>query len=214
LLKELFLDLIHSDAAAVTPPKTLAQIALNDTTGVLFGEQQDIMETQDNILDMVDLLVEISGRPGKKIFFGTTRQTVKYLDINGTEKKLFRDEVFHQIIVDVNPCLYSTLDNFFASQTVDYENTVAQRSVSILTFPPILTIRINRVKFDRETNQAFKSNEYLKYPKVLHLSRYCAKHEEIMEKKRESKRKLLNEIQEHDFLLERLTTKQVMLFLM
>lgn len=202
--------MIYSDAAAVTPPKLLAQIALNDTSGALFGEQQDIMETQDNILDMVDLLVEMAGRPKKKIFFGTTRQTVKYFDKDGLERSLLKEEGFHQIIVDVDPCLDTALDNFFASQAVEYEHSVAQRSVSILTFPPILTIRINRVKFDRETNQAFKSNEYMSFPKVLHLSRYCAKYEAVVEKKRAEKRKLVEEAKELDLLLERLTTKQVL----
>lgn len=124
-LKHLFLDLIKSDCMAITPEKMFAQIILNDVKGTLFGEQQDIHETMDNIVDMIQVLLKMQKKgslsdegENTRLFFGTTRQTLRYVDPDGVEKVLTKEEDFHQIIVDVQPCLYNTIDQYFASQMV------------------------------------------------------------------------------------------------
>ncbi|KAJ3343424.1 ubiquitin-specific protease ubp2 [Kappamyces sp. JEL0680] len=118
-LKELFRDLIFSDAMSISPQKALAQIVLNDING--FGEQQDIHETMDNIIDMMEVNLKLSNKPKGDDFllFGKTRQTIRYIDKNDLQEKILtKEELFHQIIVDVQPCLYDTLDQYFASQQV------------------------------------------------------------------------------------------------
>lgn len=143
-LKKLFLDLMRSDRTAVTPDKVLAQIILNDTTGILFGEQQDIHETMDNVIDLLQTL--LTGKDKELLlglFFGKTKQTVRYTDRNGEAQVLNKEEDFHQLIVDVLPCLGRTLDQYFAPQEVEFEYSQASRSVSVINFPPILSIRLN-----------------------------------------------------------------------
>ncbi len=110
--------MIRSDSFAVTPEKLLAQVILNDTTGTLFGEQQDIHESMDNIIDMLDVIVAQANLDNSKLFFGKLRQLVQYHTPQGEKKVLTKEEDFHQVIVEVHPCLYDTLDHYFASQEV------------------------------------------------------------------------------------------------
>ncbi|KAJ3334551.1 hypothetical protein HDU91_002671, partial [Kappamyces sp. JEL0680] len=66
-----------------------------------------------------------------------------------------------------------------------------------------------RVKFIRESQTAVKTNEFLKYGKVLQLERYCANHEAEVERRRKLRLELRKEMQEKKDLLNRLTLKTV-----
>jgi ubiquitin carboxyl-terminal hydrolase 25/28 len=59
LLKKLFRDLIWSDSVSVTPEKKLAEIILSDSSGAYqFGEQQDLHECMDNVIDMFEIALK------------------------------------------------------------------------------------------------------------------------------------------------------------
>ncbi|KAJ3322272.1 ubiquitin-specific protease ubp2 [Boothiomyces sp. JEL0866] len=182
-LKKLFVSLMWSDCMAVSPDKVLVEITLNSNT---VGEQQDIHECMDNILDMINTAtkLQVSNCPAVNILYGKTKQTLTYFDNNGEAIKLINEEPFHQLIVDLEPSLYLALDSYFSSQEVEYEHPGTIRSLSILELPPILTFRINRVQYDRSTNRTVKSNSYLSYDKIIYLDRYLDKNQEIVTQKR------------------------------
>ncbi|KAJ3256989.1 ubiquitin-specific protease ubp2 [Boothiomyces macroporosus] len=153
-LKKLFVSLMWSDCMAVSPDKVLVEITLNSNT---VGEQQDIHECMDNILDMINTAtkLQVSNCPAVNMLlfansrlYGKTKQTLTYFDTNGEPIKLINEESFHQLIVELEPSLYLALDSYFASQEVEYEHPGTIRSLSILELPPILTFRINVVKIN------------------------------------------------------------------
>jgi hypothetical protein len=60
LMKKLFMQLIWSDSISVTPEKKLAEIILSNSNGdaFQFGEQQDLHECMDNVLDMFEVALK------------------------------------------------------------------------------------------------------------------------------------------------------------
>lgn len=128
MLKKLFSDLIWSDYLAVTPEKSLAETILSEsTTGGAFGEQQDIHECMDNIMDMLECAFnqcKAKDTPDDcpsilhRLFYGKTTQTVQYTDQAGQIQCLTKVEPFHQLIVDVQPNLYLALDSYFNEHLV------------------------------------------------------------------------------------------------
>ncbi|KAI8899811.1 hypothetical protein BC833DRAFT_647586 [Globomyces pollinis-pini] len=173
-LQNLFIELIKSNDMEVKPSRTLAEVLLKANSSGVFGEQQDIHECMDSFLDMIQIMVDQSNLELdlNKLFFGRTKQTLAYKDPDGVEKLLLKEETFHQIIVNVFPCLYDALDEYFGDQTVDFERGKALKCLGVLEFPTALAIRINRVVYDRDTQKVVKTNHYLKYPKKLYMDRY------------------------------------------
>ncbi|KNC98817.1 ubiquitin-specific protease UBP2 [Spizellomyces punctatus DAOM BR117] len=174
-LQRLFTDLIWTDTASVEPPKRLAEIALNNEN--LFGQQQDISESMDNILDLLETVLvpaEVQTNLVKRLFFGKTKQTLRYSNPTGEPNTSYKSEEFSHLIVEVKEDLYTALDAYFETTQVDLEGKEAQKELFILEAPPVLTVQIRRVKYDREKNQAYKSNDYLRYHKTIYLDRYHA----------------------------------------
>ncbi|KAG8685099.1 ubiquitin-specific protease ubp2 [Ceratobasidium sp. 395] len=58
--------------------------------------------------------------------------------------------------------------------------------VSLLDLPPVLQIQLQRVQFNRDTMQAFKSNAYVKFEETLSMDRFLANLDP--RKKKESKK--------------------------
>ncbi|KAJ2998671.1 ubiquitin-specific protease ubp2 [Globomyces sp. JEL0801] len=177
-LQNLFIELIKSNDMEVKPSRTLAEVLLKANSSGVFGEQQDIHECMDSFLDMIQIMVDQSNL---ELDLNKTKQTLAYKDPDGVEKLLLKEETFHQIIVNVFPCLYdglifiinsSALDEYFGDQTVDFERGKALKCLGVLEFPTALAIRINRVVYDRDTQKVVKTNHYLKYPKKLYMDRY------------------------------------------
>ena len=86
-----------------------------------------------------------------------------------------KQELFSQLIVDVplgGGSVYESLDNQFDVSTVTIDGEILSRTVTIVSLPPILQLHIQRVQFDREKGQAYKSNAFLKFDKMLYLDRY------------------------------------------
>eukprot|EP00842_Homolaphlyctis_polyrhiza_P003906 jgi/Hompol1/4516/HPOL_003683-RA len=122
-------------------------------TSNTFGIQQDISECMDNIIDMLDLAFNKLDRNTdglnkliQKLFVGTIHQTLRYNDSDGTQRTSTKEETFHQLIVDPADDLMKAVDSYFVDQ--------------------------KRVKYDRETNTAIKSNQFVAFPKVMSLARY------------------------------------------
>jgi hypothetical protein len=215
-LKKLFLQLIFADSKLISPERTLAELILTNSAGNKFGEQQDFYECMDNVMDKLDcafknLSTSDYVNPLKELFFGKLKQS-----LTTPFKSLEKVEEFHQLIVDVSPTLIEALDRYFSSQEVirilmkvEFENSKARKNVSILEFPSILTIRINRVKFDRNAMQTIKCNDFLAYPKVLHMERYSSAQQEVVNKRRIYEAEISAKIKSAENILSSLVNKNV-----
>ncbi|KAI8921684.1 hypothetical protein BC831DRAFT_75405 [Entophlyctis helioformis] len=211
-LRRLFASLIWTDQYSVTPEKRLAEITLTGEYGsATFGQQQDIHECMDKILDMMESVFR-KRDPScqthcsilQDLFFGTTRQTLRYEDQTGKRHVREKDEPFHQLIVDAAEDLYAAMDAFFDAQQVEFEGTSAIRDLSIVKFPPILTIQINRVKFDRTTSRVYKSNSFVRFEKTIFLERYSAEKLDVVRERRQHMSRLTSE---YGMLREQLVSK-------
>jgi hypothetical protein len=89
---------------------------------------------------------------------------------------------------------------------VDFERSKAVRRVDILHFPSILTIRVNRVQFDRTLMQTVKSNDYLYFQKTIYLERYSSNLDPIIAARRERMTNVRRELMEAKTSLGHLTT--------
>ena len=120
LFQELFIDLLFSNNMVVTPKKQLIQLILNDTDGNLFGMQQDITETMDQILLMFSLILKVQGisMTDSSPFYGKEVQTITYTTKDGEEKVLRNETGYRNIIIDVKPNLTEALDNYYGKQQV------------------------------------------------------------------------------------------------
>ncbi|KAH9270023.1 hypothetical protein BASA83_007852 [Batrachochytrium salamandrivorans] len=215
-LKNLFALLLWTDKPSVTPEKSLVEITLTGQySSATFGLQHDIHECMDNVMDMMDVgfrNVDTSDSDAcsllKDLFYGITRQTLRYTDATG-EHTSTKDEPFHQLIVDAEEDLYTALDAYFATQQVDFEGTDANRYISVVRFPPILTIQINRVKFDRATNSAYKSHDFLRLEKTISLERYLSHNLDTMLARREVSQTLSKECAKLQELLQSKTNSNI-----
>ncbi|KAJ3182537.1 ubiquitin-specific protease ubp2 [Gaertneriomyces sp. JEL0708] len=172
-LQLLFNSLLATDDSTVVAPRRLAEIALNNED--LFGQQQDISETMDNIMDLLQLqFADASGDADivKKLFFGRTRQTLSYVNKDGSPQRSEKDEYFSHLIVGVEKDLYAALDSYFSTSSVDIEGTKADRNLAIIEAPPILTIQVRRVEYNRDMGTAFKRQDYMRYDRTVHLGKY------------------------------------------
>ncbi|OAJ42692.1 hypothetical protein BDEG_26114 [Batrachochytrium dendrobatidis JEL423] len=200
-LQRLFATLQWSDKPSVTPEKALVETTLTSQySSATFGIQHDLTECMDNIMDMMEIgfgKVDAKCTNGctllKDLFYGTTRQTLRYTDAEGDHVST-KDESFHQLIVDADEDLYTALDAYFATQHVDFEGTSAIRCLSV------------RVKFDRITNSAYKSHNYLRYAKHISLERYLNCHLETVLQLRKQHKELTNEYIRMRHLLHSKTT--------
>ncbi|KAJ3020283.1 ubiquitin-specific protease ubp2 [Thoreauomyces humboldtii] len=185
-LSALFASLIWTDRRSIRPSRRVAEVALNNDD--LFGQQQDIGESMDNILELLEIAFTsgsaidapaLSERSNliKHLFFGKTKQMLNYTDKTGKTHNRRKDEEFSHLIVDVADTLYTSLDAYFGLTKVDLDGVVAEKELSMTIVPPILTIQIQRAKFNRETKKAYKQNDFMKFEKSLRLDRYVVNKE-------------------------------------
>ncbi|KAJ1542662.1 ubiquitin-specific protease ubp2 [Nowakowskiella sp. JEL0078] len=195
-LSYLFSILIWNSDVAVTPDKKLAEIVLRreaDNGNSEFGQQQDISaECMDNIFELLEIGLKTDGENGKellkRLFYGKTKQRIEKL---GDEIVRFKEEEFNHLIVGISEDLYSGLDEFFESSKVDFEQTQAQRSLTLIEpLPKILTIQIQRVKYSREEQRVYKSHDFVSFDKTLYIDRYMDTQEEAVILKRQIKNEI------------------------
>ncbi|KAJ3119387.1 ubiquitin-specific protease ubp2 [Nowakowskiella sp. JEL0407] len=224
-LQKLFSEMIYSRKKAITPSKKLAEIALNGYINKQVGEQQDIIECMDNIVELIEIGIPKSKdyESGKellnRLFYGKTKQRIQEPD--NDEKVTYKEEPFNHLIVNVTKDLYFGLDEFFEESKVEFKSSHALRSLSLLhPLPKILTIQIQRVKYDRELKLTFKSNEFCKFEKEIYLDVFMdgvsVEERKVFRKEREERgrmeQRVLEEIKEDEEKLEqfRLAVNEVM----
>lgn len=178
-------------------------------------QQQDVSEFTHKLLDWLEdafqLAVNINSSPRTKsenpmvqLFYGT------FLTEGVREGKPFcNNETFGQYPLQVNG--YHNLDECLEGAMVEGDIALlpSDRSVKygqerwFTKLPPVLTFELSRFEFNQSLGQPEKIHNKLEFPQVIYMDRYMYKSKELIRSKRESIRKLKEEIQVLQQKLER-----------
>ncbi|KAI0686832.1 cysteine proteinase [Cytidiella melzeri] len=166
---------------------------------MMFGRQHDVSECMDNcmfqietaLLDlhdqevgsaMTDKTSIIKRRvvvDSRLLFYGKKRQRLTHLRetdamrprAHSTHEKEDLFSHLHLNVADEGIDLYDGLGRYF-DDVVEVEGTKKRMEVTIVDLPPLLQIQLQRVQFDRETQQAYKSQAYVKFGETLCMDRF------------------------------------------
>lgn len=113
-----------------------------------------------------------------RLFYGKKRQRLTDLG-PGTDRRHQssiheKEDLFSHLHVNVSEegyDLYDGLSRYF-DDVVEFEGVKKRMDVSLIDLPPILHIQLQRAQFDRETQQAYKSQAYVKFGETLYLDRF------------------------------------------
>lgn len=178
-------------------------------------QQQDVSEFTHKLLDWLEdafqLAVNVNSSPRTKsenpmvqLFYGT------FLTEGVREGKPFcNNETFGQYPLQVNG--YHNLDECLEGAMVEGDIALlpSDRSVKygqerwFTKLPPVLTFELSRFEFNQSLGQPEKIHNKLEFPQVIYMDRYMYKSKELIRSKRESIRKLKEEIQVLQQKLER-----------
>ncbi|XP_021562051.1 ubiquitin carboxyl-terminal hydrolase 28 isoform X3 [Carlito syrichta] len=178
-------------------------------------QQQDVSEFTHKLLDWLEdafqLAVNVNSNPRNKsenpmvqLFYGT------FLTEGVREGKPFcNNETFGQYPLQVNG--YRNLDECLEGAMVegDIELLPSDRSVKygqerwFTKLPPVLTFELSRFEFNQSLGQPEKIHNKLEFPQIIYMDRYMYRSKELIRNKRESIRKLKEEIKVLQQKLER-----------
>uniref|UniRef100_A0A8C6H3F6 Ubiquitin carboxyl-terminal hydrolase 28 n=1 Tax=Mus spicilegus TaxID=10103 RepID=A0A8C6H3F6_MUSSI len=178
-------------------------------------QQQDVSEFTHKLLDWLEdafqLAVNVnshlrnkSENPMVQLFYGT------FLTEGVREGKPFcNNETFGQYPLQVNG--YHNLDECLEGAMVEGDIALlpSDRSVKygqerwFTKLPPVLTFELSRFEFNQSLGQPEKIHNKLEFPQIIYMDRYMYKSKELIRSKRESVRKLKEEIQILQQKLER-----------
>lgn len=85
-----------------------------------------------------------------------------------------KEDLFSHLPVNVgndNFDIYDGLSGYF-DDVVDWEGGKARMEVTLVDCPPLLQIQLQRVQFNRETLQPYKSQAYVKFGETIYLDRF------------------------------------------
>nr|XP_048272741.1 ubiquitin carboxyl-terminal hydrolase 28 isoform X6 [Myodes glareolus] len=178
-------------------------------------QQQDVSEFTHKLLDWLEdafqLAVNVNSNPRNKpenpmvqLFYGT------FLTEGVREGKPFcNNETFGQYPLQVNG--YRNLDECLEGAMVEGDIALLPSDHSVkygqerwfTKLPPVLTFELSRFEFNQSLGQPEKIHNKLEFPQIIYMDRYMYKSKELIRSKRESVRKLKEEIEVLQQKLER-----------
>ncbi|CAO2635165.1 Ubiquitin carboxyl-terminal hydrolase 28 [Lemmus lemmus] len=177
-------------------------------------QQQDVSEFTHKLLDWLEdafqLAVNVNNprnkpeNPMVQLFYGT------FLTEGVREGKPFcNNETFGQYPLQVNG--YRNLDECLEGAMVEGDIALLPSHHSVkygqerwfTKLPPVLTFELSRFEFNQSLGQPEKIHNKLEFPQIIYMDRYMYKSKELIRSKRESIRKLKEEIQVLQQKLER-----------
>lgn len=168
------------------PPRRKPEPSSSD---MMFGKQHDVAECMDNCMFQIETaLLRFSGGGGteemstgkasvvKRLFFGKIKQRLTGLADARQSRASVHDKIdlFSHLPVNVAEDgidIYDGLSGYF-DDVVDFQGKKARMEMSLVELPPILQIQLQRVQFNRETLQPYKSQAYVKFWEALYLDRF------------------------------------------
>ncbi|KAH8835135.1 hypothetical protein DL96DRAFT_1572945 [Flagelloscypha sp. PMI_526] len=193
-----------------------------DDSGMMFGRQHDVSECMDNVMFQIEAAMlrleskddgdeEMERSIVKRLFYGKLHQQVALQAASDANPRKARqsvhrkEEVFSQLIINVAEDGIDVYDGLTEclNDTVELEGRKGRMERTIVDPPPLLQVQLQRVQFDRDTLQAYKSQAYVRLDETIYLDRFLdespldrrAKGKELqllLAEKRERLRTLLN----------------------
>lgn len=166
------------------PPRRKTEV--DPESVMMFGKQHDVAECMDNCLfqietallrfDDVDSTDKEKASVVKRLFYGTIRQRVFHIPMSdGSQPTMHeKEDVFSHLPVNVSEegfDLYDGLSAYF-DDTIEFQGKKAKMEVSLVDLPPMLQIQLQRVQFNRETLQPYKSHAYVRFGETLYADRF------------------------------------------
>ncbi|KAJ3805779.1 hypothetical protein F5876DRAFT_51258 [Lentinula aff. lateritia] len=196
------------------PPRRPAAPVHNDSV-MMFGKQHDVAECMDNCMFQIETALlkfhgeggevdeEVLDDPGKtsvvkRLFYGKIRQT--FIEtLKGEPIKHEKEDLFSHLPVNVGDEVdlvdqFSTFDIYdglgrYFDDTIEYEGQKVPMEVGLVKLPPLLQVQLQRVQFNRELLQSWKSQAYVKFGETLYMDRF-------MDTANPEKRKRSKEVQD------------------
>ncbi|KAI0328424.1 cysteine proteinase [Cubamyces sp. BRFM 1775] len=174
--------------ASKAPPLPPRKPRQTDDSVMMFGRQHDVSECMDNCMFQIETaLLDFQGKetsdddktsPIKRLFYGKKKQRLTALSP--------RDDAMHQSSIHEKEDLFSHLHVNVADEGFDLYDGLARyfddvvelggqkkrMEVSLVDLPPLLQIQLQRVQFNRETQQAYKSQAYVKFGETIYMDRF------------------------------------------
>ncbi|KAF3939283.1 hypothetical protein ABW19_dt0209123 [Dactylella cylindrospora] len=191
------------DRPPPVPPRPVQKPARKDSNFFSFGRQQDVTECIQNVMFQIEAALKPEGFDSdgeqldiiKNLFYIKTTQTLEFATSSETRHKEERSLHFIVDVAENGRDIYTALDSHFDASIVELEGKQARRYLSISTLPPILQIQIQRVQFNRETKQPYKSNAPLHFGEKIFLDRYMASDDKALLARREQSWKWKEELE-------------------
>ncbi|EIW87195.1 cysteine proteinase [Coniophora puteana RWD-64-598 SS2] len=169
------------------PPLPARKSQVASESVMMFGKQHDVSECMDNCLFQIEIALlkfdgmsdqEDKGSVVKRLFFGKIKQRLSALseaDVKAKSASIHeKEDLFSHLPVNVAEHsfdIYDGLSGYF-DDVVEYEGKKNRMEVSLVDLPPLLQIQLQRVQFNRETLQAYKSQAYVKFEDMIYMDRY------------------------------------------
>ncbi|KAL6303937.1 cysteine proteinase [Sparassis latifolia] len=159
-----------------------------DDSVMMFGRQHDVSECMDNcifqietaLLDFQEMANAEEDKTSivKRLFYGKKRQRLTPLNpSDDTRHKSSiheKEDLFSHLHINVSGDgfdLYDGLSRYF-DDVVELDGQKKRMAVSLVDVPPLLQIQLQRAQFDRETQQAYKSQAYVKFGETIYMDRF------------------------------------------
>ncbi|RPD69337.1 cysteine proteinase [Lentinus tigrinus ALCF2SS1-7] len=178
----------ESQVAKAPPPLPPRKARQTDDSVMMFGRQHDVSECMDNCMFQIETaLLDFQGMatsdddktsPVKRLFYGKKRQRLIALspddDARHQSSIHEKEDLFshlHVNVADEGFDLYDGLARYF-DDVVEIGGMKKRMEVSLVDLPPLLQIQLQRVQFNRETQQAYKSQAYVKFGETIYMDRF------------------------------------------
>jgi ubiquitin carboxyl-terminal hydrolase 25/28 len=166
------------------PPLPTRKPTQSDSV-MMFGKQHDVSECMDNCMFQIEIaLLKFDGLGEsdnqnsvvKRLFYGKLRQRLTQVPAQRHSRTSTheKEDLFSHLPVNVADNgfdIYDGLSGYF-DDVVDYEGEKARMEVTLVDLPPLLQIQLQRVQFNRETLQPYKSQAYVKFGETIYMDRF------------------------------------------
>ncbi|KAH0591372.1 putative ubiquitin carboxyl-terminal hydrolase 2 [Termitomyces sp. J132] len=194
------IDVEMADAPSVKPPPLPPRKPTQKSDSVMmFGKQHDVAECMDNCMFQIetallkfDGISESQGESSdktsvvKRLFYGKLRQRLTGPQPSRSSVHEKEDPFSHLPVNVANDGIdiYDGLNSYF-DDVVEFNGEKQRMEVTLVDLPPVLQIQLQRVQFNRETLQPYKSQAYVKFGETIYLDRFMDNAD--LEKKTRSK---------------------------
>ncbi|KAF8641193.1 hypothetical protein AX17_000828 [Amanita inopinata Kibby_2008] len=181
-------EMEETPSSRIPPPLPPRKPVVKSDSVMMFGKQHDVAECMDNCMFQIETALLNFGDKEKlegdgektsvvkRLFYGKILQ--RLTDI--TDQKRSRssvhekEDLFSHLPVNVihdGVDIYDGLSGYF-DDVVEYEGKKTRMEVSLVDVPPLLQIQLQRVQFNRDTLQPYKSQAYVKFGETIYLDRF------------------------------------------